>query len=53
MNVCGERIRALRESMNYSQMKFAETFGAYAAQKVHADRATWCMTNAETVNRFR
>ena len=21
MNVCGERLRALRESMNYSQMK--------------------------------
>ena len=26
MNVCGERIRALRESMNYSQMKFAQLF---------------------------
>ena len=26
MNVCGERIRALRESMNYSQMKFAQIF---------------------------
>ena len=26
MNVCGERIRALRESMNYSQMKFANLF---------------------------
>ena len=26
MNVCGERIRALRESMNYSQMKFADIF---------------------------
>ena len=24
MNVCGERIRALRESMNYSQIKFAQ-----------------------------
>ena len=24
MNVCGERLRALRESMNYSQMKFAQ-----------------------------
>ena len=26
MNVCGERIRALRESMKYSQMKFAQIF---------------------------
>ena len=26
MNVCGERLRALRESMNYSQMKFADIF---------------------------
>ena len=26
MNVCGEQIRALRESMNYSQMKFAQIF---------------------------
>ena len=26
MNVCGERLRALRESMNYSQMKFAQIF---------------------------
>ena len=26
MNVCGERIRALRESMNYSQIKFAQLF---------------------------
>jgi hypothetical protein len=26
---------------------------AYTAPEVHADRATWCMTNAETVNRFR
>lgn len=27
MKVFGERIRSLRESMNYSQVKFAETFG--------------------------
>ena len=27
MKIFGERIRALRESMNYSQVKFAETFG--------------------------
>ncbi len=27
MKICGERIRALRESMNYSQMKFADIFG--------------------------
>ena len=26
MKVCGERLRALRESINYSQMKFAELF---------------------------
>ena len=26
MKICGERIRALRESMNYSQMKVAEIF---------------------------
>ena len=27
MKIFGERIRALRESMNFSQVKFAETFG--------------------------
>lgn len=27
MKVCGERLRALRESINCSQMKFAELFG--------------------------
>ena len=27
MKIFGERIRSLRESMNYSQVKFAETFG--------------------------
>lgn len=27
MKICGERIKALRESMNYSQMKVAEIFG--------------------------
>lgn len=27
MKICGERMRALRESMNYSQMKVAEIFG--------------------------
>ena len=27
MKIFGERIRALRESLNFSQVKFAETFG--------------------------
>ena len=27
MKIFGDRIRALRESMNFSQVKFAETFG--------------------------
>ena len=26
MKICGERLRALRESINYSQVKFAELF---------------------------
>lgn len=27
LKICGERLRALRESVNYSQMKVAELFG--------------------------
>jgi len=39
-----------------TQREIASAFGisrAYAAQKVHADRAPWCMANAEMVHRFR
>ena len=35
VKVCGERMRALRESMNYSQMKFAETFGIGQIGRAH------------------
>ena len=38
MNVCGERIRALRESMNYSQVKFAETFGIGQSSVVRSEK---------------
>lgn len=38
MKVCGERMRALRESMNYSQMKVAEIFGVGQSSVVRYEK---------------